>query len=133
MGSECESGQRQEWMFIAELNSKSTESVSMTADYQQEYWQRERSKYNLQQIGDMPHWINMQKSENNVLPHSNVTEVDIETLNTAQRTAYEIVRKHFSCKTHNPDKSQLLMVLTGMGGSGKSYVIDAINVKCKCQ
>ena len=47
--------------------------------------------------------------------------VDIDLLNISQRKSYDIVENHF----RNPQE-QLLMIIKGLAGSGKSFVIDAI-------
>ena len=52
-----------------------------------------------------------------------VKPVDIEKFNNGQMVAYQIVRDHFLSES----KEQLLMIITGQGGSGKSYVIQALN------
>lgn len=48
--SEFEFGERIEWMFLAQLSSKSTENVSVTLDCQVKYCQQQRSKSTLQQM-----------------------------------------------------------------------------------
>ena len=47
--------------------------------------------------------------------------VDIDLLNISQRKVYDIAENHF----RNPQE-QLLMIIKGLAGSGKSFVIDAI-------
>ena len=47
--------------------------------------------------------------------------VEIDLLNISQRKAYDIVENHH----RNPQK-QLLMIIKGLTGSGKAFVIDAI-------
>ncbi len=57
--------------------------------------------------------------------------VNVTSLNQCQQTAYDIVENHFASAING----QLLMMITGLAGSGKSYVIDAIrgllNDSCK--
>lgn len=68
----------------------------------------------------MPHWINIQKGIwSTKTEDSNM--VDLNSLNHAQRMAYDIVQQHFLF-----GDEQLFMIITGLAGSGKSYVIDAI-------
>lgn len=60
--SQSESGEREEWMYLAELklNTDSNKSTQ-TSDLPAAYWQNDRLKYTLQQTGDMPYWIATQK------------------------------------------------------------------------
>lgn len=105
-------------MFLAELNSKSNKTVPMTLHSQEEYWQKQHSKYTLEQIGDMPQQINIQKNTNSFQVNQKIKQ--IQSFNDEQRVAYEIIRDHFSQQQQNPDNNQLLMIITGTGGSGKS-------------
>lgn len=50
---------------------------------------------------------------------------DIKKFNDAQLVAYQIVQDHITCISDN--KEQLLMITTGLGGSGKSFVIQALS------
>ena len=49
--------------------------------------------------------------------------VNIKKFNDAQRIAYNIVQDHFISENKEP----LLMMITGLGGSGKSFVIQALS------
>ena len=79
----------------------------------------------------MPYWINTQKTS---FVHSTGTaseSVIVASVNQCQKTAYDIVQNHFSSEING----QLLMMVIGLAGSGKSYVINAIrgllNNSCK--
>ena len=124
---ECqnESGEREEWMYLAELKSKTDLNYHQNnLELPESYWENDRLKYTSQQVGDMAHWINTQKKSYTRETTSSESSVDINSLNNAQWTAYDIVKQHFS----NEDENQLLMIIMGLAGSGKSYVIDAL--KC---
>ena len=56
--------------------------------------------------------------------------IDIQKMNDAQRIAFDIIRYHFL----NNSNMQLLMI-TGLGGSRKSFVIEAVRslLKEKCK
>lgn len=79
----------------------------------------------------MPHWIGEQKEtvipelDNTLGPLSELTKMNVN-----QRAAFNIIRDHYL----NADNSQLLLMITGLGGSGKSFVIEAVrtlrNEKC---
>ena len=51
-------------------------------------------------------------------------DIDINTLNPKQRKFYDIVLNHRNSKSRK--KKQLLMILLGTAGTGKSYVIKAL-------
>ena len=57
--------------------------------------------------------------------------IEINKMNYNQRVAFNIIRDHFLGSTND----QLFMILTGLGGSGKSFVIQAVtnllNEQCK--
>ena len=69
----------------------------------------------------MPSWlINAKKiveTSNEVSPN-----VDINQLNSSQRKAYDIVEHNF-----RNTQDHLIMIIKGLAGSGKSFVIDAIS------
>lgn len=124
---ECqnESGEREEWMYLAELKSKTDLNYDQNnLELPESYWENDRLKYTSQQVGDMAHWINTQKKSYTQETKSNESSVDINSLNNVQWTAYDIVKQHFL----NEDENQLFMIIMGLAGSGKSYVIDAL--KC---
>ena len=58
---ESDTGERDEWMYLTELNLNAT-SNNNHPGLTKEYWQIDRSNYSPQEIGDMRHWINTQKS-----------------------------------------------------------------------
>ena len=92
-GCQNEFGDREEWMHLAERKSK-TDSNNDKQNYElpEAYWESDRLKYTSQQVGDMAYWINTQK--NNYMPEvkTNEISVDINSLNNAQWTAYDIVK-----------------------------------------
>ena len=118
--NETPSGTREEWMLLAELN---------TSQSSQEYMESlpdsvftDSRNYTEEQIGNMPTWVKDMK-ENYSIQQSNLETIfDVDSLNEAQRIAYDTVFEHF---TFN-DSEQLLLILTGLAGSGKSYVIESL-------
>ena len=48
--------------------------------------------------------------------------INVTSLNQCQQTAYDIVQSHFSSEING----QLLMMIIGLAGSGKSYIINTI-------
>jgi len=76
-------------------------------------------------------WLSNQKSLNNPKWYQSNKTVDISTFSVNQRLAYNAVCDHFN----NSDKKALCLLIKGIAGSGKSYVIDAIRneLQVKCQ
>lgn len=127
--NENDTGEREEWMYLADLNLQNNTSVNKVSLYPKGFWDRDASNYSTQEIGEMPYWINNQKSTFNLDIRQQTKTIDIDTLNHAQLVAYNIVKDHFSQDVDKP----LLMIITGIAGSGKSYVIDAIKCLLKQQ
>ena len=73
----------------------------------------------------MPYWLINAKR---IVDRSNVesANVDINLLNSSQRKAYDIVEHNF-----RNTQDQLIMIIKGLAGSGKSFVIDAISYLLK--
>src|SRR5260370_36923863 len=55
-----------------------------------------------------------------------LSEVVVPGLHEDQRHAYDIVTQHVHATLQGKQQDQLLMILTGEGGTGKSHVIQAI-------
>lgn len=124
---ETDTGEREEWMILADLKFNEKDKTEQPCVNQTDsHIAEDRSFYTTEQIGDMPHWIDQQK--NAIIQQTNATPVPIEI---NQRVAFSIIRDHFLGSTND----QLFMILTGLGGSGKSFVIQAVtnllNEQCK--
>ena len=116
-------GDREEWMYLAELNTSRTQlNDENVIDISDEYWQSMSGNYTEQQVASMPAWLENQKKSYPVKYTDSVRQVDIAKLNIEQNRACQIVLNHYTHK----DEKQLLMIITGLAGSGKSYLIDAI-------
>ena len=72
-----------------------------------------RNEYTLEQIGNMPSWLENQKKTFIVDATLNHKVIKIDMLNEEQKLAYGIVLNHYEQKP----ESQLLMILTGAAGS----------------
>ena len=73
----------------------------------------------------MPSWIKSNKeSYNEENAPSNLPSIDLQTLNDMQHKAYNLVKSHYENVDDN--KEQLLLIVLGVAGTGKSYLINAI-------
>ncbi|CAB4010748.1 ATP-dependent DNA helicase PIF1 [Paramuricea clavata] len=82
---------------------------------------RDRAKYSEQQIAEMPKWIDTKKNENSVhLRH--YIPIDTTSFSQEQRLAHNITVHHSTLKS----KEALLLIVTGLAGTGKSYLINAV-------
>ena len=114
--------EREEWMFLADLYSKKPQMESVDSDAFLQYWQENRNAYTDEQIGSMPCWIEKKKDGNVFKRDDSYKQIDVSSLNYAQHLTYTIVFDHYLENSEN----QLLLIITGPAGSGKSSVIDAI-------
>ena len=71
----------------------------------------------------MSFWLNNAKGDSSSDTIQSTTAVDITKLNEKQAFVYSIVSTHLSETVLKP----LYMRITGQGGSGKSYIINALN------
>lgn len=131
--TETDTGEREEWMIIADLKFNEKNKTEQPCVNQTDFnIAEDRSFYTTEQIGDMPHWINQQK--NAIIQQTNATPVPIEIskMNYNQRVAFNIIRDH---SLGNTSDQLFMIILTGLGGSGKSFVIQAVtdllNEQCK--
>ena len=58
---ESDTGEREEWMIIADIKLQSDNGNKLSLNCPSDFYAQDRLKYTAQEIGDMPHWINMQK------------------------------------------------------------------------
>ena len=118
-------------MYLAELNCGLSDHTTTLSDNTHNYWQGDISHYSSEQIGNMPIWIETQQDSVKIDSSSDERIINIASLNEYQTVAYNLVHHHFTEDSSNP----LLMIITGLAGSGKSYVIDSfrnlLNDKCR--
>ena len=127
LGTEGCNGEKEEWMYIAEMakfeQTKQDSNNVLSEKNLKEHLNCFRSQYSSQEIASMPFWVERQKSESQEVSSYVQTDREISSLNAAQKRAYDIVNVHKSSANALP---HLLMIITGQGGSGKSYIIDAL-------
>ena len=121
--------QCEEWMVLADLVPGSfvnSSNYNVQETIQTEWdWQNDKLKYCDHQIGEMPSWIKTKKDELGpaVMLQQHRCNIDVDTFSDMQRHAYNIVKTHSekACP-----KEPLLLIILGVAGTGKSYLINAI-------
>ena len=128
--SEEQETTREEWMILSDLNSpfdNSEQTPESTYD-----WHLDRANYSEQQIQEMPTWIKTNKEEYTIDEQYDV--VDINSFSEMQKLAYDIVKSHFDDVSSENSKEPLCLIINGVAGTGKSYLINAIRnlLQSKC-
>ena len=54
---EIGTGKREEWMILADLKFQCDAEIDKDIHSETEHYLDDRSKYTLEEIGDMPHWV----------------------------------------------------------------------------
>ena len=118
------SEEREEWMFLTDFLSNTQDQDDCNEnDIDLEYWREQCSQFDSIMVSEMPTWINSQKSSYcTPVTHLQDDDANIDSLNAEQIRAFSIIRSHYV----NSDRSQLLLLVTGKAGSGKSFLIDRI-------
>ena len=86
-------------------------------------WQQKRAKYSDQQISEMPLWIKNLKESHTIQEYYAV--VDEISFSEMQKLAYDI-KSHFYDSSPASEKESLCLIVIGVVGTGKSYLINAI-------
>ena len=124
---------KEEWMYLADfLNSQNTSDVDEDSGNNIVYWQTQCESFDMNSRLEMPTWINTKKASFEIGKSYNDTateETYISQLNHEQSKVFGII------SSHNHELSpQLLLIITGKAGCGKSFVIDRIRnlLRSKC-
>ena len=131
--------EQEEWMLLSQLNPVFHDSLDSTDNVN---WHTAITTVTSVQIRDSANWINASRKDSTTQTYQhNCIQIDSSTLNEEQKLAYDIVTKHHQaicCYTTNPieneaatNPEQLLMIIYGTAGTGKSYLIDAIASELK--
>ena len=93
-------------------------------------WHLDRTNYSEQQIQKIPAWIKTKKENYTIDEQYDV--VDINSFSEMQKLAYDIVKAHFD--NTSPEREPLCLIINGVAGTGKSYLISAIRnlLQSKC-
>ena len=107
-------------MILSDLNTlfdNSEQTPESTYD-----WHLDRANYSELQIQEMPTWIKTKKDEYTI--DEQYVVVDINSFSEMQKLAYNIVKSHFD--DTSSEKEPLCLIINGVAGTGKSYLINAI-------
>ena len=118
---------QEEWMILSnyhKLNENPHTNNNTPCD-----WHLDSAKYTTQQIDEMPNWVKVKKSDYTVPSSDN--KVDTSTFTEMQQQAYKIIVNHYN---NVAPKEPLWLVIIGEGGTGKSFLINAVRnyLKEKC-
>jgi len=70
----------------------------------------------------MPNWIIEQRElDNDMIENNTNQQINIKDLNTIQKFTYNLV------ENFQKEKKQLLMILLGTAGTGKSFTVAALS------
>jgi len=83
-------------------------------------WKQVRNKYTLEQLESMKTWLNETKNNDPNNYNNQESYTDFQKLNKMQRFTYDIV------KQYKEEDKQLLMILLGTAGTGKSFTVSAL-------
>ncbi len=118
--SEEQERTREKWMILSDLHTpfdNSDQTSESTHD-----WHLDRANNSEQQIHEMPTWIKTEK-ENYTIDEQYDT-VDINSFSEMQKLAHDMVKSH--SHDTSSEKETLCLIMKGVAGTGKSYLINAI-------
>lgn len=114
----------EEWMLLSDL----VPGTFITTDQPQQIvtsnynWELDTLKYQESQIREMSSWIKTKK-EVFITTTSTEQNIQISTFSDMQKCAYDTIKRH----SEEPyPKDPLLLIIIGGGGTGKSYLINAV-------
>ena len=124
--------EKEEWMLMSELNIQQIDSND-EHDFiiaPEGYWHNDNEIFNKEGV-NMTSWLTNQKSLNKTQWRLSTKVIDTSTFSECQSLAYSIIYNH----TKMIDKEPMRLLIKGIAGSGKSYVIDAVRnlLEEKCQ
>ena len=128
-GTSNEQDDQEEWMLLSQLNPTFQNTENESVDNVN--WQPSVTSLTPEQLNDSANWISsIRKHYNTDHSFQHNAPIDTNTLNDEQRLAFEIITEHHQKLTTESelsnDHKQLLMIIYGTTGTGKSYLIHAI-------
>ena len=132
----------EEWMLLCRLNQQYDHDISQGCQ------SRENSQFDWTEtaramppvlLREAANWISKRRNEAledpTIVNRQQHQPVNPEQLNRQQRLAFNILAVHHAALTSGTPQQPLHMIITGEGGSGKSFLISAIKTllgdKCK--
>ena len=120
-----EQKEKEEWMILSDFHNS---NVSFSQDSSKcDSFDLHQSCFNYtqQQLGEMHSWIKSNKEKfEQVSVNKRVLKIDMASFSEQQKLAYDIVH-HSQSDMSDP----LLLIINGVAGTGKSYLITAISSK----
>ena len=113
----------EEWMMLCHLNQQFSNSVNTEDTYD---WCQAAQVLPPELLRACPSWVHDQQQQTTTTMTRCLPTIDIQTLNANQKKAYNIVKKHYDQHISNQKPQQLLMLICGTAGTGKSYLISAL-------
>ena len=131
--------EQEEWMVLSQLNPKFDDPQDNTDDVN---WNTAISTVTPEQIHESANWVSTVRKETMIQNFQQTIQINTSTLNEEQKLAYNIVTKHHQRTCHAiqchavqsetaANHEQLLMIICGTAGTGKSYLINAIAAQLK--
>ena len=121
----------EEWMMLSDFHNSNINFSQHNPKYDSYDWHQNLVNYTVQQIGEMPSWIKSNKEKFKHIFDEKEANIDLTSFSEQQKLAYDIVNLHSNTsKPHDP----LLLIINGVAGTGKSYLIHAIkaNLNNRC-
>lgn len=118
--------QPEQWMILSDFYNVDKQCNLNEITEQSSYdWNLDSLKYTIQQISEMPSWLNTSKNKF-PQPSAESKTVNINSFSEMQKLAYDIIMLHFK-NTHT--KEPLLLIINGVAGTGKSYLINSLRAE----
>ena len=119
---------REEWMILSDLTLPF--ETSEQNPHSSHDWHQDRDHYTNQQIGEMPTWIKIMKEQSSTIAFQEYQVSDVNSFSEMQQLAFNIVQSHFA--NNSPEQQPLHLIIIGVAGTGKSYLINALRTNVKC-
>ena len=115
-----ENPDQEEWMILSNYHKL---NENFNAGENRFDWHLDSRKYTTQQIGEMPNWIKVHKTDYTAPLAESEKKVDTSTFSERQQQAYNVIINHYN---DVKPKEPLMLIVIGEGGTGKSFLINAI-------
>ncbi|XP_078352432.1 uncharacterized protein LOC144637171 [Oculina patagonica] len=125
----------EEWMLLCQLNQHYENDIAQTNPSQNQSqfdWTATARMMPSHLVRESANWISKQRNEAREDPTVIINQrqqqpVNVDTLTTHQRLAYNIVENHQQSLTTDTPLEPLYMIVLGSAGTGKSYLINTFS------